>query len=135
VDASECPVKAEIYRLAARYALRVALVSAKEIGAPFEPWLTKIITGAAGTVAETILSEAGPTDIVVTDNADMAQKLLGRAGGLFTYRGQRWTAEGPFPTLKEGGPSGRNRERFEMVLDDALKELRKTGSLLTAQGG
>jgi len=125
VDASECPVKAEIYRLAARYAMRVALVTQKEIGAPFEPWLTKIITGSAGTVAETIVSEAGPHDIVVTDNPALAGELLGRSGGLFTTRGQRWTPEGPLPVLKVGGPSGRNRERFEMVLDDMLKNLGK----------
>jgi uncharacterized protein YaiI (UPF0178 family) len=120
IDATRCPVKAEIYRLAARHGVPVVLVSAQDIGAPFEPWLTKVVTGDNG-VAETILSEASPVDVVISDDEQMATKLHARHTLVLTTRGQRWSEEGPQPWLPEKSLN-HYRSRFETVLDDELRE-------------
>lgn len=90
IDATDCPVKAEIYRLAQRYGLQVVLVSASDIGAPFEPWITKVVAGE-GAEAETIANEASATDFVVTDNKELAALLLakGTAAYIVASAGRR----------------------------------------------
>lgn len=120
IDATRCLVKAEIYRLAARHGVPVVLVSAQDIGAPFEPWLTKVIAGENG-VSETILSEASPADVVVTDAAALADELRSRQTLALTSRGQRWSEDGPQPWLPEKSVN-HYRSRFETVLDDELRE-------------
>lgn len=122
VDATDCPVKAEIYRLAARYHLPVVLVSARDIGAPFEPWLTKVVAGNdLHAVADIIASEAGAKDLVITDDAVLAGILLKRTIGALTSRGQRWTENGPTPPLPERVRSS-SRGRFESVLSDEISD-------------
>lgn len=121
VDATDCPVKAEVYRLAARHCLPVVLVSVRDIGAPFEPWLTKVVAGEGqGVVAEIIAAEAGPKDLIITDDEALALNLLKREIGALTSRGQRWTAEGPMPPLPERA-RGSSRSRFESVLGDEIE--------------
>lgn len=120
IDATDCPVKAEVYRLAARNGVPVVLVSARDIGAPFEPWLTKVIAGE-GAVADTIAGEAATTDLVITDDAGLVGKLLAKQVKALTTRGQRWTPEGPLPQLSER-IRGNNRSRFEAVLGDEIAE-------------
>jgi uncharacterized protein YaiI (UPF0178 family) len=39
VDADACPVKQEVYRVAARYGLKVTLVANSWMRIPGEPWL------------------------------------------------------------------------------------------------
>lgn len=123
IDATDCPVKAEIYRLAQRYGLQVVLVSASDIGAPFEPWITKVVAGQ-GAEAETIANEASATDFVVTDNKNLAALLLAKGTAVYTNRGQIWTKNGPHPYLPETVRSN-NRARFESVFGDALSDKMK----------
>jgi len=125
IDAVKCPVKPEIYRLAQRHGIAVVLVTANDMGAPFEPWLTKVVAGAA--VHDAIDAEAGPRDVVVTDDEALALKLLAKKISVLTTRGQRWTAdEGPQPFLMPKSP-GHYRSRFETVLDDELRERLRSG--------
>ena len=111
--------------MAARYGVRVVLVSEQEIGAPFESWLTKLVAGE-GMVSEVVLSQAGERDIVVTDDADLAEKILlaGRCARVLNMRGQRWTAQGLHPKLPDN-MKGNNRLRFEAVLQDEVVVLLK----------
>ncbi len=120
VDATDCPVKAEVYRLAARHGVPVVLVSARDIGAPFEPWLTKVIAGE-GAVADTIAGEAAAPDLVITDDAELVKKLTAKQVKALTTRGQRWTQEGPLPPLPDRA-RGNSRSRFESVLGDEIAE-------------
>lgn len=119
VDATDCPVKPEIYRLAERYGTRVLLVSEKELGTPFEPWLTKVVVDA-DQLERTIADEAHPEDIVVTDNPTLAGFVLTSKGYALTTRGQKWTAQGPHPKLPENSRNN-NRARFLTVLEEELK--------------
>lgn len=119
IDAQDCPVKSEVYRLAQRYGVPVVLVTPGELGAPFEPWLTKVVVGA-GHVAETIAGEATVRDLIVTDDAALAGRVLAIGAAALTSRGQTWTAQGPRPILPER-KTGNNKARFETVLDDELR--------------
>lgn len=120
VDAVECPVKSEIYRLAQRYGVGVVLFSVGDIGAPFEPWITKVATGE-GNVAATIANETTPRDLVVTDNEALAGQVQAKGATALTNRGQYWTPQGPRPILPETKRSHNNKARFEAVLDDELR--------------
>lgn len=128
IDARSCAVKAEIYRLAGRYGLRAVLVTETEIGTPFEPWLTKIVTGP-GLVVPIIRAEATGRDILVTDDAELAGALRRTCAQILTTRGQRWTADGPYPPLPVK-TRGNPRARFLAVLEDEvialLQQPRKT---------
>ena len=46
IDADACPVKAETYRVAERYGLKVYLVSNSPIAAPREPFIERIVVGS-----------------------------------------------------------------------------------------
>lgn len=119
IDAVDCPVKSEIYRLAQRYGVGVVLVSSGDIGAPFEPWLTKVVAGA-GNVASTIANETTARDLIVTDDASLATMVQAKGATALTNRGQYWTPQGPRPQLSES-KRGNNKARFEAVLDDELR--------------
>lgn len=125
VDAALCPVKSEIYRLAQRHGVGVILFSASDIGAPFEPWITKVVAGE-GNVASTIDNEATARDLVVTDDEGLATLVQGKGATAFTNRGQYWTPHGPRPVLPEN-KRGNNKARFEAVLDDELRARVKAG--------
>jgi uncharacterized protein YaiI (UPF0178 family) len=121
IDATDCSVKAEVYRLAARHGMRVALVSESDLGAPFEPWLTKVVTGP-GAVAATILAEASARDIIITENADLASQMLEKNIRTLNSRGQRYTPDGLFPPLRDKS-RGNYRARFLSVLEDEITGL------------
>jgi uncharacterized protein YaiI (UPF0178 family) len=121
IDARSCAVKAEIYRLAGRYGLRAVLVTETEIGTPFEPWLTKIVTGP-GLVATIIRAEATGRDLLVTDDPELAGGLLNTCARILTTRGQRWTDKGPYPPLPVKA-RGNPRARFLAVLEDEITVL------------
>lgn len=125
IDAVDCPVKSEVYRLAQRYGVGVVLVSSADIGAPFEPWITKVVAGE-GNVASTIASETTARDLVVTDNEMLATEVQSKGATAFTNRGQYWTPHGPRPVLPENR-RGNNKARFESVLDDELRARVKAG--------
>lgn len=109
--------------MAGRYGLRAVLVSETEIGAPFEPWLTKLVTGE-GTIPALLESEAGALDILITDDTDLATRIWTRCARVLNTRGQRWTAEGPTPPLSPKA-KGNPRTRFVSVLEDEIVALLK----------
>ncbi len=125
IDAVDCPVKSEIYRLAQRYGVEVVLFCAQDIGAPFEPWITKIVVGE-GNVAGIIANETTARDLVVSDDEALAASVQGKGATALTNRGQYWTAHGPKPALPES-KRGSNKARFEAVLDDELRARIKAG--------
>ena len=52
VDADACPVKAEVYRVAERHGLKVYVVSNSPIAVPREPWIKRMVVGAAMDAAD-----------------------------------------------------------------------------------
>lgn len=84
IDADACPVKDEVYRVAARYGLTVHVVSNAFVNTPREPWIERVVVEAGPDVADDWIAErAGPGDVVVTADLPLADRCL-KAGALVT---------------------------------------------------
>jgi uncharacterized protein YaiI (UPF0178 family) len=143
VDADACPVKDEIYRVAARYDLRVTLVAASWMRAPDDPRVTLQVVGGGIDVADDwIVEHAGDGDIVVTADIPLAARCLalgahviGSTGYPFTQDniGSALATRGLLSELRDlgevtGGPAPfekRDRSRFLQRLDEAVVAIRR----------
>ena len=77
VDADACPVKDEIYCVAARHGLPVSVVANGYIRVPQDPLIERIDAGAKPDAADDWIAErAGPTDIVITADIPLASRCV-----------------------------------------------------------
>src|SRR5258705_11412965 len=77
LDADACPVKAEIYRVAERYGLKVYVVSNSYLGVPRDPRVELVVVSDGFDAADDwIADRAGPGDIVVTGDIPLADRSL-----------------------------------------------------------
>src|ERR1700723_494426 len=84
VDADACPVKDEIYRVAARHGLPVSVVAGQFIRVPHDPMIERIAAGSGMDAADDWIAErAGPGDIVITSDIPLASpRVKARAQGI-----------------------------------------------------
>src|SRR5689334_24801496 len=81
VDADACPVKDEVYKVAARYGLKTFVVSNSFIRVPVSPRIERVVVDAGPDVADHWIAErTAPGDIVVTNDIPLADRVL-KAGG------------------------------------------------------
>jgi uncharacterized protein YaiI (UPF0178 family) len=77
VDADACPVKEEIYRVAARHCLPVSVVAGQFIRVPHDPLIERIAAGSAMDAADDwIAVRSGPGDIVITADIPLASRCV-----------------------------------------------------------
>ncbi|NHN83928.1 YaiI/YqxD family protein [Acetobacter musti] len=77
IDADACPVKDEVYRVAARYSLPVSVVSNRMIAVPQSPDIERIIVEAGPDCADNWIAEhAGPGDVVITTDIPLASRCV-----------------------------------------------------------
>src|SRR5260370_2753868 len=77
VDADACPVKDEIYRVAARHALPVSVVAGNFIRVPQDPLIERVAAGSAmGPADDWIAGPAGKSDNLVTSHIPLASRCL-----------------------------------------------------------
>ena len=82
VDADACPVKEEVYRVAARHRIPVSVVAQGFIRVPDDPGIERIAAGSAPDAADDwIAARAGPGAIVVTADIPLASRCV-KAGGV-----------------------------------------------------
>jgi hypothetical protein len=76
VDADACPVKNEIYRVAARHGIKVVVVSNSPIAVPREPLIERVVVGAGMDAADDWIAEqvSGSTGAEVTPEATSPSK-------------------------------------------------------------
>ena len=147
VDADACPVKDEVYRVAARYGLHVFVVANSFMNLPREPWIERVVVPGSFDAADDWIAErAGPKAIVVTADVPLASRcvksgaaVLGPTGKPFTEAsiGMALASRNLMQDLREaglvsGGPrpfSAKDRSAFLGALDRAVVRLRR------AQGG
>ena len=85
VDADACPVKAEVYRVAERHALKgvalkVLVVSNSPIAVPRDPMIERVVVGAGMDAADDWIAErAQRGDVVITADVPLASRSI-RAG-------------------------------------------------------
>ena len=143
VDADACPVKAEIYRVAERYGLKVYVVSNSYINVPRDPRIERVVGGDGFDAADDWIAErAGQGDIVVTADIPLADRSLkagaaaiGSTGIAFTTSsiGMAMASRELMSNLRAmgemtGGPkpmSPRDRSRFLSTLDETVQKLRR----------
>jgi uncharacterized protein YaiI (UPF0178 family) len=135
VDADACPVKGEVYRVAGRYGLRVAVVANVPLRVPAGPRVQLVVRPGFGAADDWIAARAGPGDVVVTADIPLAARCLARGARVLGPKGRPFTEGdiGAALALREllgglrqggaatGGPSAMtpgDRSRFLSGLDE-----------------
>jgi uncharacterized protein YaiI (UPF0178 family) len=145
VDADACPVKDEVYRVAARHALPVTVVAQGFIRVPDDPLIERIAAGQAPDAADDwIMQHADKSSIVVTSDIPLAARAVKAGAVAIAPDGRVFTEEaiGMALAMRDlmtdlrsaggvtGGPkpfSKRDRSEFLSALDTAIRRLRRTG--------
>ncbi len=143
IDADACPVKAEVYRVAERYGLKVYVVSNSYLGVPRSPLFELVVVSDSFDAADNWIAErAEPGDIVITADIPLADRslkagaaVIGNTGVPFTPAsiGMAMASRELLSNLRAmgevtGGPkpmTARDRSRFLSALDDAVQKARR----------
>jgi uncharacterized protein YaiI (UPF0178 family) len=143
VDADACPVKDEIYRVAARYTIPVTVVANGFIRVPQDPLIERVAAGAGMDAADDWIAErAGAGDIVVTADIPLASRCVKAGAEVLSPTGRGHTEESMGMTLAvrnlmhdlrsagevTRGPrpfSPRDRSAFLSALDETIRRLQR----------
>lgn len=143
VDADACPVKEEIYRVAARYTLPVTIVSNSAMRIPPDPLVDRVVVSDRFDAADDWIAEAaGDATIVITADILLADRCLKAGAIVLAPTGKPFTPGsigGAIATraimadLRAGGDqlggpppfSKADRSRFLQALDAAIVLRRK----------
>jgi uncharacterized protein YaiI (UPF0178 family) len=144
VDADACPVKDEIFRVAARYGLRVILVSNSPLRVPRNPLFESVVVarGQFDGADDWIVEQATDRDIAVTSDIPLAARCLEKGARALDAKGRVYSPDSIGDALASrelmahlramgdlgGGPppfSARDRSTFLQRLDDLIQALRR----------
>lgn len=143
VDADACPVKDEIYRVAARLGVPVSIVAGGFIRVPSDPAIERIAAGPGMDAADDWIAErAGPGDIVVTSDIPLASRCVKSGASVMAPNGKPFSEDSIGMTLAmrnlmtdlrsagetTGGPSGfspRDRSAFLGALDQTIRRVQR----------
>ncbi len=143
VDADACPVKDEVYRVAARYGLDVTLVAGSSMRSPADAKVVLEVVGGGIDVADDwIVAHAQAGDIVITADIPLAARCLALGATAIGYAGPPFTADnigaalatrGLLSELRDlgqitSGPppfTRRDRSAFLQRLDQAINAIRR----------
>ncbi|MBL8690525.1 MAG: YaiI/YqxD family protein [Rhodospirillaceae bacterium] len=143
VDADACPVKAEVYRVAERYGIKVFVVSGQLVAIPLNPLIERAVVGDKFDAADDwIAARAHPRSIVVTADIPLAQRALAAGATVIGNTGKPFTKDsiGMAMASRElmsqlramgeitGGPkpmAGKDKSRFLSALDEAVNRLKR----------
>jgi uncharacterized protein len=145
VDGDACPVREEIYRVAARLRLNVFVVSngSRPIRPSRIPNVSMVLVGESADAADDWIAERiGSADVCVTADIPLASRCLKKRARVVSPTGKHWTeanignalagrdiarhlrelgqnSRGPAPLTK------RDRSQFLSALDTALQAARR----------
>jgi uncharacterized protein len=143
IDADACPVKDEVYKVAARYGLMTFVVSNSFIQIPQSALIQRRIVDAGPDVADDwIADECQPGDIVITNDIPLADRVLKAGGAALAPNGRPFTSDSIGSALAQrsimehirstgevtGGPrpfDRSDRSRFLQALDEAVQRQRR----------
>jgi uncharacterized protein len=137
IDADACPVKDEVYRVAARYALPVRVVANTPMRVPTGGLVEMVVRPGFGAADDWIAEQIGPADVAVTADIPLAARCLARGARVLSPKGQPFTYNdiGTALALRElmderrqrgeitGGPAAmtpKDRSRFLSKLDELV---------------
>jgi uncharacterized protein len=145
IDADACPVKDEVYRVAARYGVRVWVVANAWLRVPDDPRVRRVtVTVGLDRADDWIAERVGPGDIAITADVPLAARCVQRGARAIAPDGRRFDATSMgaalaernlLTALREAGEirgGGRpftkqDRARFLNALDAAIQALRRAG--------
>src|ERR1044071_796953 len=123
VDADACPVKNEVYRVAERHGLEVHVVSNSPIAVPREPWIKRVVVGAATDAADDWI--AGGATVIAPNGKPFDENSIGMTVAtrnlLHELRSAGAITGGPRPF------DPRDRSRFLSALHEAIVRLKRHG--------
>lgn len=143
VDADACPVKDEVYRVAARLSLPVIVVANSWIRTPADPRIKAVVVEEGPDAADDWIAErVGPNDVVITADIPLAQRVLAKGGQAVSPAGRAFTKDNIGGALASraigehlrsfgeitGGPkpfAQADRSRFLQALDAAVVKARR----------
>jgi uncharacterized protein len=142
IDADACPVKDEVYRVARRYEMRVAVVANAPLRVPADARVELVVRPGFGAADDWIAERAGPGDVVVTADIPLAARCLAKGARVLDPKGHPFTDNdiGSALALRDlmdelrqggtvtGGPAPRtakDRSRFLSKLDEAINAVRR----------
>ena len=146
VDADACPVKEEVYRVAARYAVPVVLVANSRMRVPEGGGvrLQIVAGGQLDSADDWIAARAGAADIVVTADVPLASRCVAAGAYAIDPRGRVYTEDSvgdalatrnlmaqlrEAGTISGGGPAPlakRERSLFLQRLDEKIQQIRRS---------
>ena len=143
IDADACPVKGEVYRVAARYVLPVIVVANSWIRTPRDATVTLVVVAEGPDAADDwIAGRSGRGDIVVAADIPLADRVLKAGAQALHPTGRVFTPDGIGSALASraigehlrsvgeitGGPKpfvAADRSRFLQALDAAVRRAKK----------
>jgi uncharacterized protein len=145
VDADACPVKDEIYKVAFRHEVPVAIVANDYMRVPVHPLVQRVVVGAGFDAADDWIAErADAGAIVITADILLADRCLKQGATVLAPNGRPFTASSIGAAVATraimadlragavgdpiGGPppfAKTDRSRFLQALDTALVRLRR----------
>lgn len=147
IDADACPVKEEVYKVALRHAVAVAVVTNGGVRIPDHPLIAREIVSAAFDAADDFIAGAADNrTIVVTADILLADRCVKRGAAVVAPNGKPFTPDsiggavamraimadlrGSGDPTAAGGArpfSKEDRSRFLQTLDTAIVRMRKSG--------
>ncbi|HVV92927.1 MAG TPA: YaiI/YqxD family protein [Hyphomicrobiales bacterium] len=143
VDADACPVKDEVYRVAARYGLKTYVVANAPILVPRAPMIERVVVAAGPDAADDwIAAHVAAGDVVVTADIPLAERALNAGAHAVAPYGRPFDKESIGMAIAQralmdqlrstgaatGGPKPfdrRDRSRFLQTLDNVIQAERR----------
>mgnify|MGYP002685309943 CR=1 FL=1 len=149
LDADACPVKEQVYRVAARYEMPLVVVANSPLRIPDIPGLPArmmIVPGAMDAADDWIVEQATADDLVLTADILLAQRTLENGVRTLDFRGSEFspTRIGEAVAARDlaalmrsmgmpsGGPapfSQKDRGKFASLLDNAVSKMARLRDL------
>jgi uncharacterized protein YaiI (UPF0178 family) len=143
IDADACPVKDEVYRVAARHQVPVTVVAVGFIRVPPDPLIERVAAGSGLDAADNWIAErAAAGDIVITADVPLASRCVKAGAEAIAPNGRPFTEQSIGMTLAVrnlmhdlrsagettcGPPpfSARDRSAFLSALDEAIRRAQR----------
>jgi hypothetical protein len=143
VDADACPVKAEVYRVAGRYRLKVYVVANSFMVVPNDPLIERVTVADGFDAADNWIAErANRGAVVITTDVPLASRCVKAGAAVISPTGRPFTEASigmavatrnlmaDLRAMGEttGGPkpfSRQDRSRFLSALDQTIVRLRR----------
>ena len=143
IDADGCAVKSEVYKVAARYKIKVFLVANREIFSPSDADIEMIVVSGGFDAADDWIAEKIDVgDIAITADILLADRCIKKKARVLGPKGQEFTEDSIGSALAtrelmanlrhmgemRGGPSPmekKDRSKFLAQLDQIIQSIRR----------